>query len=88
MANVYKSWLQLSLKVLTYDKIKHYYMPYDSHKYRGFDFFWRLSFIAGTIGALTTLVTYPFDLIHTRMTADLSKKGQKKLFYSTFNCFN
>ena len=38
--------------------------------------------------ALTTFVTYPFDLFHTRMVADLQKKGKTRLFSTTFDCFN
>lgn len=88
MSNVYKSWVQLSLKVFLFDKTKHYYMPYDVRKYKGFDFYWRsaLSFIM--LSTLTTMFAYPLDLIHTRMTADMTKKGQQRLFKTTFDCFN
>ena len=50
-------------------------MPYDNRKYKGFDFYWR-SALAFTMSAtLTTLIAYPFDLIHTRITSDMTKKG-------------
>lgn len=88
MANIYRTWIQLSLKVFFYDKIKNYFMPYDTRKYKGFDFMWRAT-MAGTVGsALTLLLSYPFDLVHTRMTTDLTKKGQKRLFTTSFDCFN
>ena len=76
------------MKVLTYDKIKNYFMPYDSRKYSGFDFFWRASASAVFTSGLTMLFTYPFDVFHTKMTADMSKKGEKRLFTTTFDCFN
>ena len=37
---------------------------------------------------LTTFLTYPFDLFHTRITADLTKKGKPRLFKTTFDVFN
>lgn len=37
---------------------------------------------------LTTFLTYPFDLFHTRMATDLTKKGKARLFSTTFECFN
>jgi len=71
-----------------YDKIKHYFMPYDSRKYKGGDFFWRAAMAAGFCNGLTLLLTYPFDLVHTRISTDMSKKGQKRLFKTSFDCFN
>lgn len=71
-----------------YDKIKNSFMPYDTKKYKGFDYFWRSSLAAAFCMGLTTLVTYPFDLFHTRLAIDLSKKGEKRLFKTTFDCFN
>jgi len=58
-----------------YDKIKNYFMPYSPNRYSGFDYFWRLSFSASMSMGITALLTYPFDLIHTRVTSDLTKKG-------------
>ncbi len=34
------------------------------------------------------LFTYPFDVFHTRMVTDMSKRGEKRLFSTTFDCFN
>lgn len=34
------------------------------------------------------LITYPFDLIHTRMCADMSRKNTTRLYQTTFDCFN
>jgi solute carrier family 25 (adenine nucleotide translocator) protein 4/5/6/31 len=87
-ANLYKTWSQMMLKMLFYDKIKNYLMPYSAHKYTGIDFFWRAAASGTACMALTTLLTYPFDLIHTRICSDLTKRGQPRLFRTTFDCFN
>lgn len=59
-----------------YDRIKHAYMPHDSSKYAGIDFYWRLFAASSMIMGLTAALTYPFDVIHTRLASDMSKKGQ------------
>jgi len=74
-ANIYKTLIQLSLRVFFYDKVKLYFMPYDNHKYSGFDFFWRSALAFSICTAMTTLVVYPFDTIHTRIACDLTQKG-------------
>jgi len=33
-------------------------------------------------------LTYPLDLAHTRLAADLSKKGQERLYTTTFEALN
>ena len=88
MPNIYKSWIQLGLKIFMYDKVKNAMMPYDTKKYKGFDYFWRTAFAASFCMGLTTLLSYPLDLFHTRITCDLAKKGQQRLFTTTFDCFN
>ena len=40
-----------------------------------------------TIG-VTALFTYPLDLIHTRISSDITKKNEQRLFSTTFDCFN
>ena len=50
-------------------------MPYDVHKYHGFDYFWRAALSFSIITSVTTALTYPFDLVHTRITTDMTKKG-------------
>jgi hypothetical protein len=66
----------MTLKLFIYDKAKQYFMPYASQRYSGFDFLWRVSASAALCTFATTLLTYPFDLIHTRVTSDMTKKGQ------------
>lgn len=63
-------------------------MPNETHKYKGFDFFWRSALAATFCMGLTTLLCYPLDLIHTRIASDMTKKGQPRLFTTTFDCFN
>jgi hypothetical protein len=71
-----------------YDKIKNRLMPYEAHKYNGINYFWRAALSGSLCMGLTTLLAYPFDLIHTRISTDLTKKGQPRLFTTTFDCFN
>ena len=63
-------------------------MPYDVNKYKGFNYFWRAAISGSICMGLSALLTYPLDLIHTRTTSDLSKKGHPRLFKTTFDCFN
>ena len=63
-------------------------MPYDTHKYKGIDYFWRSASAFSVLTAITTLVTYPFDLVHTRIAADLTGHNQPRLFTTTFDCLN
>ena len=63
-------------------------MPYENNKYKGFDLFWRSAISASFCMGITTLFTYPLDLIHTRIATDINKKGQQRLFTTTFDCFN
>lgn len=37
---------------------------------------------------MTLMLTYPLDLIHTRTSADMTMRGQDRLFTTTFDCFN
>jgi hypothetical protein len=71
-----------------YDKVKASFMPYDAHKYKGFDYFWRAAGAYSILTAISTLIVYPFDLAHTRVTADITHKNQPRLFTTTFDAFN
>ncbi len=81
-----------SLKMLTnigfYDKIKRRMMPAGDDKYRGVNAFWRKATSALLAGSLTIGLTYPFEHFFTRITADMSGKGAKRLYNNTFDCFN
>ena len=72
MPNIYKSFLQLSIKIGMYDKIKHMFMPYDSRKYSGVDFFWRAALSSMMCMGMSTFFVYPFELIHTRVATDMT----------------
>ena len=63
-------------------------MPYDVSKYIGFDYFWRVACASQIITGLNLLMCYPLDLIHTRTSGDMSKKGTTRLYQTTFDCFN
>jgi len=71
-----------------YDRFKNFFMPLQPRKYSGFDYFWRAAASSVACMAVTTLFTYPLDLIHTRMSADMTTKGRQRLFTTTFDCFN
>ena len=88
MPMVYKSFMSNFVKILFYDKIKHSVMPYDVKKYSGLDFYLRASFASVTSLMTMALFTYPFDLYHTRATVDMTLKGKKRLYESTFQVFN
>lgn len=63
-------------------------MPYDLNKYKGLDYYWRAAFAGICSMSATILLTYPLDLIHTRLSADITKRGQPRLYITTFECFN
>lgn len=88
MSNIYKTWGQLMLNVFLYDKIKDFFMPYDPRKYSGLDLYLKTASAATVCTAATLFLTYPLDLIHTRMVTDMTKKGQPRLFTTSFDCFN
>lgn len=76
------------MKVTFYDRIKHTFMPYNTNKYSGLDFFIRAQTAAVCCMALSTVFTYPLDLIHTRTTADFTPANRARIYESTFQCFN
>ena len=63
-------------------------MPYDVSKYEGVDYMWRVLCSGALCAGITFGLTYPFDLIHTRTSGDMSKKGTTRLYKTTFDCFN
>jgi len=76
------------VRVLMYDKVKNWFMPYDHSKYTGFDYFWRASASSVICGGFTLLFSYPLDLIHTRTATDMARKNTTRLYTTTFDCFN
>lgn len=71
-----------------YDKFKKYFLPLGDANYQGFDQLARRMIAGGFCGLFTISVTYPFDLIRTRIAADMSAKGDLRLYRTTFDCFN
>lgn len=88
MAHVYSSFIKTFMNILFYDRVKNKIMPAGDSNYSGFDRFFRRTFIALFAGAITVGVTYPFNLCFTRLSADMNGKGQKRLYRTTFDCFN
>lgn len=74
-ANIYKTLMQSLMRIFMYDKIKASFMPYDAHKYKGFDYFWRAAGAYSILTGLTTLFIYPLDLAHTRIACDITQKN-------------
>ncbi len=88
MPHIYGQWVQVLVKVTFYDRIKHAIMPYNSNKYSGLDFFIRSQTAAISCMGLSLALTYPFDLIHTRISADFTPATRQRIYTSTFQCFN
>lgn len=63
-------------------------MPAGDNKYSGFNQFWRRTLAAFGGGALTILFSYPFELMNTRMTADMNGYASHRLYNNTYDCFN
>lgn len=63
-------------------------MPYDPNKYSSLQYFFRT--VCASLCSMTFAFcfTYPFDVIHTRSTADMSANGKSRIYPSTFQCFN
>ena len=76
------------VKILFYDRIKHAVMPYDVKKYKGLDLVIRTTSSSLLSMLIMTLVTYPFDLFHTRTSVDMTTKGKTRLYKTTFEVFN
>ena len=81
---IYQKWMQLSLKILFYDKFKQISMPYDTQKYRGVDYGLRVLTASIFAQGLTLALTYPYDTWHTRMSADMGTNAKTRLYV---NCF-
>lgn len=76
MPHVYKQWAQVIVKVAFYDSIKHSLMPYSANKYSGLDYFIRAQGAAIMCMGISTIFTYPFDTLHTRLSADMTPTGR------------
>ena len=88
MPNVYRHLLQSCVRVGFYDRFKIFYMPQLESNYGGIDLLWRRLAAAYSCGALSCIITYPLDLIHTQMVADYSRRTQPRMYKTTFDCFN
>lgn len=74
--NMYRNMMLIGLNVTVYDKIKNAYMPLDESRYSGLDYYWRFLASAAMTCGVTAIFSYPLDVIHTRISSDMSKRGQ------------
>lgn len=84
LVNMYKYALHAFVRTFLYERFK-YELSTDgmSQKSSFIKNIWVNSLIS-----LTVLTTgYPFDLVHTRMAADMTKRGHTKLYSSVGDCF-
>lgn len=75
------------LQLTVYDRVKNSYFPLDTSRYSGFDYYWRFFGSFSTTIAISAAITYPFDLIHTRLVSDMSQ-NKGRVIKTTFDCFN
>ena len=87
-SNIYRNIILIFLRVNVYDRIKNSFMPNEISRYQGIDYYWRLVASASLTMGFTAAITYPFDLINTRLSCDMTKAGEQRLFTTTFDCFN
>lgn len=88
-SNIYRCLTQIILRVSIYDRIKQQYMPLDPSRYTpGLEYYARVTAQSAMLIGITTAITYPLDLIHTRMVTDMALRGQPRLYATTFDCFN
>lgn len=59
-------------------------MPYSANKYSGLDYFIRAQCSAIACMGISTVFTYPFDTLHTRLSADMTPLNRQRLYASTF----
>jgi hypothetical protein len=85
---VYRNYMAMFFKVTFYDKMKNYFMPYKSRKYKGMDYFFRTACASICAMSISTLFVYPFDVYHTRMSTDMTPSTKAPLYKSTFDCFS
>jgi solute carrier family 25 (mitochondrial adenine nucleotide translocator), member 4/5/6/31 len=83
-ALLYKNIAQLSLKLMFYDKFKNYFMPYDPSKYSSFQYYFRAVCASLCSMSFSFFLTYPFEVMHTRGAADMSKNGRHRNYNGTF----
>ena len=88
-ANIYRNLSLIILRVSVYDRIKQSYMPLDASRYPpGPEYYGRVIAQSAMLISITTTLTYPLDLINTRMATDMTPKGQRRLYVTVFDCFN
>ena len=59
MPFIYTSWAQIFTKLVFYDKIKQFFMPFDYSKYSGFEYYGKSCFSAIICMTLSFGFVYP-----------------------------
>lgn len=85
---VYKYLLGVGLRVSVFDRFKHYYMPLDRSRYSSSQYYFRVVASAAATSTITCMITYPLDLINTRLSCDMTKRGEQRYYSSAFQCLN
>ena len=84
----YLTMAKMISNVAFYDKFKKRFMPAGDSKYSGFNNLWRRVLVAFTSGTVTLMLSYPFELMYTRIAADMNGRSARRLYTNTFDCFN
>jgi len=84
--NVIRIIPNAAIKFTCYDTFKAISMPKGEKNYTGFNLVSRKLASGGLSGATTLALTYPMDLARTRLTADMAKKGESKLYNGMMDC--
>ncbi|CAI2374252.1 unnamed protein product [Moneuplotes crassus] len=83
MANSYKFILQTCARGYLYQR---FHLSPKERDANGYTFAQNVG-INSAISLLILAIAYPLDLAHTRMTVDMTKQGQKRIYSSVADCF-
>ena len=87
-ALVYGQLTAIIMRVTIFDRMKNYYMPLDSSRYTGLSYYGRIFMASSATVSITSAMTYPYDLIYSRLGGDMTKKGSLRHYRTVFDCFN
>jgi hypothetical protein len=85
-ANLFRIIPNTMIRFTTYDTLKKMALPKGDHGYEGFEKFFRKMEAAIFSGLVTLMISYPFDVVRTRMALDFSKSGEPRLYKGIFDC--
>lgn len=84
LANVYKYSVHSFVRIFMYERFKEEISTQGMDKYNALA---KNIAVNTIISTLAMTAAYPFDLVHTRMAADMSKRIHPKLYSSVRDCF-